>query len=164
MIKPDVYTSTGKILDAIVKGGFMISKLKMSRFNPSTVDIFYGEHKGKAFYPNLSQFIQSDVVTGLELIGPGAIKGWRDFIGPTNTQVAQQQKPESIRAKFGTDGTRNAVHGSDSVQSAKRETDIFFGSSKTMASTAIGTNCTCVIIKPHIIEEKRAGEVIDFIL
>jgi nucleoside-diphosphate kinase len=164
MIKPDVYTSTGKIVDAILKEGFMISKLKMSRFNPSSVEQFYGEHKGKPFYGNLTQFMQSDVVTGMELLCEGAIQKWRNFIGPTNTQKAQEERPESIRARFGTDGTRNACHGSDSVQSAKREIDIFFENSRTMPVTAIGNNCTCVVIKPHILAEGKAGEVIDAIL
>ena len=68
MIKPDAYTQTGKIIDAIYQSGFVISKLKMSRFNQNTVGQFYGEHKGKPFYENLSTFIQSDVVTGMELV------------------------------------------------------------------------------------------------
>ena len=85
MIKPDVYTSTGKIIDAILKKGFMISKMKMSRFNAKTVEEFYGEHKDKPFYPYLTHFMQSDVVTGIELVGENAIANWREFIGPTNT-------------------------------------------------------------------------------
>jgi len=44
MIKPDAYTKTGKIIDAVQKAGFLISKLKMSRFNPQSVEQFYGEH------------------------------------------------------------------------------------------------------------------------
>jgi nucleoside-diphosphate kinase len=53
MIKPDAYTNTGKIIDAIYQNGFVISKLKMSRFNNNSVDSFYGEHKGKPFYNGL---------------------------------------------------------------------------------------------------------------
>ena len=54
----------------------------------------------------------------MELVKDGAIKGWRSFIGPTNTQKAKEEAPGSIRALFGTDGTRNAVHGSDSLESS----------------------------------------------
>ena len=53
MIKPDAYTHIGKIIDAIYQTGFKISKLKMSRFNKGSSEEFYGEHKGKPFFPNL---------------------------------------------------------------------------------------------------------------
>ncbi len=73
MIKPDAYTKTGKIVDAIYASGFVISKLKMSRFNTGTGGEFYGEHKGKPFYGDLINFVQSDVVTGIELVSENAI-------------------------------------------------------------------------------------------
>jgi hypothetical protein len=50
MIKPDSYANFGKIIDAIQKEGFVINKLKMSKFSPETAGIFYGEHQGKPFY------------------------------------------------------------------------------------------------------------------
>lgn len=54
MIKPDAYTNFGKIIDAIQKDGFEINKLKMSKFNPDSVNQFYAEHIGKGFFDNLS--------------------------------------------------------------------------------------------------------------
>jgi nucleoside-diphosphate kinase len=77
MIKPDAYNNTGKIIDAIYQSGFKISKLKMSKFNTNSVASFYGEHKGKPFYNDLSTFIQSDVSTGIELIAENAVEKWR---------------------------------------------------------------------------------------
>ena len=77
MIKPDAYTQTGKVIDAIYQNGFTISRLKMSKFTPQTVATFYGEHRGKPFYNNLENFITTDVVTGLELVGEGAVNKWR---------------------------------------------------------------------------------------
>jgi len=118
MIKPCSYQNMGKIIDAIQQEGFQINKLKMSKFTKETSEIFYGEHIGKPFFPTLQQFIISDVVIGMELIAPNAIEKWRSFIGPTNTQKAKEEAPNSLRALFGTDGTQNAVHGSDSPQSA----------------------------------------------
>lgn len=53
MIKPDAYKHVGKIIDAIYVNGFKISQLKMSRFSAPTAGEFYGEHKGKPFFPNL---------------------------------------------------------------------------------------------------------------
>lgn len=85
MIKPDAYTSTGKIIDAIYQSGFVISKLKMSKFTNESAGQFYGEHKGKPFYPGLVDFVTSDVVTGMELVAENAVERWRQTIGPTNT-------------------------------------------------------------------------------
>lgn len=89
MIKPDAYTSTGKILDAIYQNGFVVSRLKMSRFNSGTAGEFYGEHRGKPFYGDLMQFITSDVITGIELVGEDSIAKWRAVIGPTNSLNAK---------------------------------------------------------------------------
>ena len=57
----------------------------MSRFVPQTAGEFYGEHKGKPFYNDLTNFMTSDVATGIELVAEGAIEKWRSLIGPTNT-------------------------------------------------------------------------------
>mmetsp|Transcript_18717 Transcript_18717/g.13550 ORF Transcript_18717/g.13550 Transcript_18717/m.13550 type:complete len:90 (-) Transcript_18717:598-867(-) len=89
MIKPDAYTSTGKILDAIYANGFIVSRLKMARFNSGTAGEFYGEHRGKPFFNDLMNFVTSDVVTGIELVNEGSIEKWRALIGPTNSLVAK---------------------------------------------------------------------------
>ena len=78
----------------------------MSKFSKQTSDVFYGEHIGKPFFPNLQEFITSDVAVGMELVKDGGIQGWRSFIGPTNTLKAKEEAPNSIRALFGTDGTK----------------------------------------------------------
>ena len=71
----------------------------------------------------------SDYAVGMELVSQDAIKKWRTFIGPTNSLKAKEEAPKSIRAKYGEDGTKNAVHGSDSPQSVERELGLIFGSS-----------------------------------
>lgn len=166
MIKPDAYKNIGKIIDAVQLNGFRISKLKMSRFTEATSGEFYGEHKGKPFFPNLQNFITSDVVVGMELVAESAVDKWRALIGPTNTQKAKTDAPDSLRALFGTDGTKNAVHGSDSPASMKRETGYWFGpgSTKALPTTAQLNNCTLCIIKPHIVANNQAGMIIDMIL
>ena len=134
----------------------------MFKFTPDTASVFYGEHKGKPFFPTLIDFMTSDVSVGMELVWENAIGHWRKVLGPTNYQVAKETAPGSIRALFGTDGTRNACHGSDSKPSAQRELDFIFGSS--IRTTALLNNCTCAIIKPHVLKEGNAGKVIDMIL
>ena len=91
----------------------------------------------------------------MSLTGPQAVSKWRNLIGPTNTQTACTEAPSSLRALFGTDGTKNATHGADSTQSADREIDFFFGgkpSDRLMKTTAVLDNCTLCIIKPHIVK------------
>lgn len=140
----------------------------MSRFNAATAAQFYGEHKDKPFFPNLQTFITSDVVVGMELVGVNAVATWRGLIGPTNTETARGEAPNSLRALFGTDGTKNAVHGSDSVGSYKREHDFWFAGEepieRPMQTTAVLDNCTLCLIKPHIQREGKTGQVIDMIL
>lgn len=162
MIKPDSYMNIGKIIDMIYnEGGFSISKLKMTRFRMEEAAEFYQEHKGKSFYDNLINFMTSDYIVGMELVKKDAIKSWRDFIGPTNSQTAKQTAPNSIRAIFGTDGTKNAVHGSDSNSAVDREIGIVFGKMKSQPQL---NNCSCLVIKPHAVAEGHAGKIIDIIL
>lgn len=104
----------------------------------------------------------SDVVTGMELVSENAIQRFRDFMGPTNSQEAKQVAPHTLRGQFGTDGMRNALHGSGSGAEYTREQSLFF--SKAFGPTAAFNNCTCCIIKPHIVQEGLAGQVIDMIL
>ena len=73
MIKPDCYNSIGKILDIIFAAGFSISNLKMRRLSLAEVQEFYAEHVGKPFYENLTKFISSDVVVGMELVAENAV-------------------------------------------------------------------------------------------
>ena len=68
----------------------------------------------------------SGPIYALKLEKCGAIKGWRELMGPTNAEAARKDSPTSIRACFGTDVQENATHGSDSVKSAERELKFFF--------------------------------------
>ena len=139
----------------------------MSKYSDETSGEFYGEHVGKPFFGDLQAFMTSDVSVGMELVGGGSIQCWRNFIGPTNTQKAKEEAPGSIRAIFGTDGTKNAVHGSDGVESARREIGYWFGgeaASRPMKTTAVLDNCSLCIIKPHIVTGGTLGQVIDMIL
>lgn len=56
----------------------------------------------------------------------GAIASWRALIGPTNSDKARADAPQSLRARFGTDGTQNACHGSDAPDTAAAELGFFF--------------------------------------
>lgn len=75
---------------------------------------FYAEHKGKPFFEGLTQRMSSDAIVAMELVADDAVNKWRKLIGPTNSETARKEAPNSIRALYGTDGSKNAVHGSDS--------------------------------------------------
>jgi nucleoside-diphosphate kinase len=110
-----VYVHTGKIIDMIYKSGFIISKLKMSRFGPSQASRFLSIAGTKNNADNQT-FLQSDVSIGLEIVAADALQSWKKLIGPENALQAKSEAPSSIRALYGTDSIRNAIHGSDNFQ------------------------------------------------
>lgn len=63
--------------------------------------------------------MSSGRIVAMELSRSNAVLEWRDLIGPTNFEVARQERPDSIRGRFASDATRNVVHGSDSQENAK---------------------------------------------
>jgi nucleoside-diphosphate kinase len=82
------------------------------------------------------------------------------LIGPTNSDTARAQAPGSIRARFGRDGTQNAVHGSDSAASVQREVAFFFGPDSTIQTPFPYDNVSVCVIKPHVLLERKAGAVL----
>ena len=124
MIKPDCYKNIGKIISAIEQSGFVISNIKMTKMELQDSQQFYAEHRvgrfklsniqGKPFFEELTKFIASDYIVGMELVSEDCIRRWRQLIGPTNCQIARVEAPNSLRALYGTEGVRNACHGSDS--------------------------------------------------
>ena len=85
---------------------------------------FYIEHKGKGFFEDLIKFMTSGPIQVQVLEGEEAIVKYREVMGSTNPQEAASG---TLRADFADSIDANAVHGSDSKESAKREIDYFFG-------------------------------------
>ena len=161
IIKPDAYNSIGLILHIIHSSSLIVSNIIMVKLSKQDASEFYIEHRGKPFFETLIEFMSSDVIVAISVTGENAITHWRDMIGPTNSTNAKTSYPTSIRAKFGTDGTKNAVHGSDSVLSAQREIDFFF-SSRNFPTTAILNNCCLLMIKPHAVQDSL-GKIISML-
>ena len=76
-------------------------------------------------YAPLSLFLSDDIIA-LVLCKPDAIQEWREVMGPPNAARAREEEPESLRARYGRDQTRNGLHGSDSFNSAEREIKFMF--------------------------------------
>ena len=125
IIKPDAVAkgSIGAILAKFEAAGLKISALKMIHLSREQAEGFYAEHKERGFFGELVDFMTSGPVTVQILEGEDAIAKNRELMGATNPQEAA---PGTIRAEFATSIDANAVHGSDSPESAAREIAFFF--------------------------------------
>ena len=153
IIKPDAYANMGSILSVSTDHRLKIKEMKMFKLDRNDAEEFYREHRGKAFFQRLIDYMISDVILVIEFVGVDAVKKWRSLVGPTDSTEANRSAHGSIRALYGTDSTRNAVHGSDSVESAKREIAFFFSTPHMkLTTTAILNNCSLLIVKPHAVQ------------
>jgi nucleoside-diphosphate kinase len=126
MIKPDAVRAgrIGAILAEIEKAGFEIADMRMVRLEPADARRFYAVHEGKPFLNDLVTFMSSGPAVPCRLRREGAIPGLRERIGATDPKEA---KPGTIRALFAESKQNNAVHASDSPESARVEIQFFFG-------------------------------------
>lgn len=120
MIKPDavIAGNSGKIIDKIEQSGFKIVDMKKMDLTKEKAEDFYAAHKNKPFFNDLIQFMTSGAVVVMILEKENAIQAWRNLMGATDPQKAEN---DTLRKMFGTDITKNAVHGSDSEENAKIE-------------------------------------------
>lgn len=125
IIKPDATKRkiTGKINDMIEEAGLSIVAQKRIFLSAREAEIFYGEHKGKPFFEELVTFMTSGPVVVQVLEGKGAVSGYRQLMGATNPDHAEEG---TIRKKFALSIGENSVHGSDSLANAQREISFFF--------------------------------------
>ncbi|RZF31966.1 hypothetical protein LSTR_LSTR012436 [Laodelphax striatellus] len=129
VLKPHVVkvpSISKEIKNIIIRNGFLVIRSKEKILNPNDLQMFYGEHKNKFFYNRLISFMSSGPIEAYVLARENAIHKWRELMGPTRVFEAQFSAPDTIRGKFGLTDTRNATHGSDSTESARREMSILF--------------------------------------
>ena len=125
IIKPDAVAKNvvGEIIARFEQAGLKIAALKLQQLTKEQAEGFYAEHKARPFFGDLVEFMTSGPVDVQVLEGDGAIVKNRDLMGATNPQEADAG---TIRADFAQSIDANAVHGSDSVESAAREISYFF--------------------------------------
>ena len=125
LIKPDATAAgaTGKIITCVQSRGFVIRAMRMLWLKESQARAFYREHAEKPFYGKLVEFMTGGPITALCLQRNDAVTTLRALVGATDSREAEAG---TIRAEFGTDTQANAVHASDSAESAERETSFFF--------------------------------------
>lgn len=125
MIKPDGVSRglVGEIIGRIEKKGFKILEAKLISADLETVKLHYAEHSEKPFFQELVDFIMEGKVMAMVVEGENVISIIRLMVGDKNPQLAQ---PGTIRGDFAYSTTRNIIHASDSLESAKREINIWF--------------------------------------
>ena len=131
IIKPDAVGKNiiGKIISRFEDNGLCVVAGKLIHLNDETASGFYAEHDGKPFFDALKSFMTSGPVFVQVLQGEDAIHKNRELMGATNPQEASAG---TIRADFAQSIDANAVHGSDSAESAKREIEYFFSSEEIL--------------------------------
>jgi len=125
IIKPDAVKKNliGEIISRFEKNGLRISALKKIYMNKKQAKGFYIVHKDRPFYESLTDFMSEGPIVVMVLEGEDAISKVRKIMGATNPSQADAG---TIRKDFGESIERNAVHGSDSAQSAAYEIPYFF--------------------------------------
>ncbi len=125
IIKPDAVRKgfTGAILAEIAKAGFQIVAIKRQAISREQAKGFYAVHAGKPFFDGLCEFMSSGPLVLLVLEKENAIADLRKLMGATNPANAD---PGTIRKKFASSMTENAIHGSDAEETAAFEIGYWF--------------------------------------
>ena len=134
IIKPDAVAKNfiGKILAQIEENGLYIIASKMTHLSKEEAEEFYSEHSKRPFYNSLVKYMSSGPVMVQVFEAENAIETLRNIMGATKPIEAKEGTIRNLYANHEpVNGTyENAIHGSDSIQSAGREIDFFFTNSE----------------------------------
>jgi nucleoside-diphosphate kinase len=125
IVKPDAVgkNAVGDIVRIFQENGLKLVAIKMVKLTKEQAKKFYIVHKDKPFYEELTDFMSSGPCVPMVLEGENAIEKVRKIIGATDPAKAEEG---TIRKKYGSDVGKNAVHASDSKESANYEIPFFF--------------------------------------
>ncbi|MDR2609741.1 MAG: nucleoside-diphosphate kinase [Rickettsiales bacterium] len=125
ILKPDAVRNniTGNINSYIEKSGLKIIAQKMMLLTRRQAELFYEIHKDRPFFGELVEFMTSGSVIVQVLVGENAVSKYRQIMGATDPKQADKG---TIRGDFADDISENRVHGSDSLENARREIAFFF--------------------------------------
>ena len=125
MVKPEAVQqgNTGSILKIIEENGFRIVALKKVQLTTERAGLFYEVHKERLFYGELIDYMSSGPIVAVILEKENAVADFRVLIGATDPADAEDG---TIRKLFAESKSKNAVHGSDSVENAQLESDFHF--------------------------------------
>ena len=125
IIKPDAVERnlTEKIKNIFTKNNLIIAESKKIHITKDEASEFYKVHQSKAFYNDLCSYLSSGAIVVMILEGENAVLANRKLMGATNPKDAEEN---TIRKLYGISIDKNSVHGSDSVENAKKEIEFFF--------------------------------------
>lgn len=125
MIKPDAVKAghIGAIINQITEAGFRIKAMKLTQLTVDDAKKFYEVHAERPFYGELVDFMTSGPIVAAILEKENAVEDFRKLIGSTNPAEAEEG---TIRQRFAKSIGENAVHGSDSDENAKIESEFHF--------------------------------------
>ena len=126
MIKPDGVERAivGEVISRIERKGFKLVQAKLFEPSRSLVEEHYAEHSSKPFFGELIDYILDGSVMAMEVEGNSVVNVMRLIIGDKDPTLAL---PGTIRGDFANSINENVIHGSDSLESAKRELSLWFG-------------------------------------
>ncbi len=131
ILKPDTVMrrNAGAIISRLEQEGFDILGAKRLHLTVEQARAFYAVHKDRPFYNSLVEFMTSGPVWVMALERDNAVEYLRKVMGATDSEKAEKG---TIRAQFGTNIERNAIHGSDSPENARIEVGFFFAASEIL--------------------------------
>ena len=125
IIKPDAVERNleSQIKEMFKSNGFTISKEKKIQIEKTEAEKFYKVHETKPFYNDLCEYLSSGPIVAMVLEKINAVSSNRQIMGATDPKNADEG---TIRKQFGLSIDKNSVHGSDSIENAKKEINFFF--------------------------------------
>lgn len=125
LIKPDGMQRglAGEIISRLERRGLKIVALRLFQMDEALARGHYAEHEGKGFFQSLVSYITSSPIIAAVFEGTGAVEIVRTTMGATNPAAAAAG---TIRGDLGLETARNLIHGSDSLEAARREIELFF--------------------------------------
>jgi len=134
ILKPDCVRKEliGAVLSRIQDAGFDVCALKMVNMTKAEAEGFYAVHEGKPFFDELTDFMSSGPCVPVVLEKDNAIADFRELIGATNPEDADEG---TIRSDYADSIGENIVHGSDSVENGRLESNYFFPEHEIVAHT-----------------------------
>ena len=135
IIKPDAVENghIGEIISMIIKAGFKIKAMKMTRLAESSAKGFYEIHKERPFFGELVEYMTSGPCVPMALERENAVEEYRKLIGATDPAKAAEG---TVRKLFAKNIQNNAVHGSDSDENAEIEIAHFFSRDEQLNNSA----------------------------
>ena len=131
IIKPDAVAAgaAGKIIAHLEAAGFRVRAIRMLTMSTAEARSFYAVHRDRPFFESLVSFMTSGPCIPIALEAPDAVAGLRRSIGATDPAEAAEG---TVRRLYAQSKERNAIHGSDSGDNARRETGFFFAEAELL--------------------------------